>query len=138
MSFIKRITQQEHINYFERLVELGVVEKSKHGEYVHTHIEQNGNDSLTRIEQLDLGDNCIWVVGYPKTGSHFVQKILENLGCNLCIGMEGDGVHIAHNPLENQDYGVKAFELLEKKTKIPSDKPYVLPHTHLPLKVGLV
>ena len=71
-------------------------------------------------------------------GANSRHLTLDVQEAQILLGMEGDGVHIAHNPLENQDYGVKAFELLEKKTKIPSDKPYVLPHTHLPLKVGLV
>ena len=33
----------------------------------------NQEGSLERIKNLKLGPHCVWVVGYPKTGSHFVQ-----------------------------------------------------------------
>ena len=91
---MSKISKSEQKEKFDQLVELGVVTKSRHGEYVHTHIEENDVDTLERLENLDVGENCVWVVGYPKTGSHFVQTILINLGLTQCIGMKENGIHI--------------------------------------------
>merc|ERR1719220_285148 len=133
LSIMKRITEKEHKKYFEKLVEVGVLEKSVDGKFVHVHHEWNKEGSLEKMKNLKVGPNCVWIVGYPKTGSHFVQTILQNIGCKLCIGMKENDIYIEPNPLENQDHGTKAFDLLEKKTKKSFKKPYVLPHTHLPL-----
>ena len=70
---MKRITEEEHLKYFKKLVELGVLEQAENGKFVHVHHEWNKKGSLERIKNLKLGPHCVWVVGYPKTGSHFVQ-----------------------------------------------------------------
>jgi hypothetical protein len=32
------------------------------------------------LQTLKVGENTVLVVGYPKSGSHFLLQILENLG----------------------------------------------------------
>ena len=74
---MKRITEKEHKKYFEKLVEVGVLEKSVDGKFVHVHHEWNKEGSLEKMKNLKVGPNCVWIVGYPKTGSHFVQVRLD-------------------------------------------------------------
>jgi len=88
ITVMSKIDDATHLKLFEKLVDLGVLRKSKHGEFVHVHHEQHGENSLERIQNLQVGPDCVWVVGYPKTGSHFVQTILQNLGCEICAGMK--------------------------------------------------
>ena len=39
-----------------------------------------GEAALENLKNLNVGKNTVLVVGYPKSGSHFLLQILENLG----------------------------------------------------------
>jgi len=123
---------------FEKLVEYGVLEKStSSGDYVHVHAQEHSEDFLDAMEKMNSSGNVVWIVGYPKTGSHFVQGILKNMGCKLSTDVKDEkgGIYIEWNPLENQRFGTKAIKLLENaaKTHEASDVPLIMPHSHLPL-----
>ena len=38
---MKRITEEEHLKYFKKLVDLGVLEQAENGKFVHVHHEWN-------------------------------------------------------------------------------------------------
>ena len=85
---------------------------------------------LDRIENLNAGKHCVWITGYPLTGTHVVQEILRNMDCNMTVDVK----QIDPNPLENQGNGTEALTVLETVTAKAKEEPYAMPQTHVPLK----
>ena len=43
-------------------------------------------EAIEKLKKLKVGENNVMVVGYPKTGSHFVLQILAALGYKRMYG----------------------------------------------------
>ena len=57
------------------------------------------DETLERIKELKVADNCVMIAGYPKSGNHFILQILSSLGYERLYG-ESDGY--GENFLNNQ------------------------------------
>ena len=47
---MKRITEEEHLKYFQKLVDLGVLERAENGKFVHVHHEWNTCDCSPQLK----------------------------------------------------------------------------------------
>lgn len=124
------LSDRDREEFFGILAEKGIVTKSRHGEWVHTCCENNAEGMLEKIEKLKAGKHCVWIVGYPLTGTHVVQEILRNMDCNMTVDVK----NIDPNPIENQGTGTAAIAVLETVTAKAKEEPYAMPQTHVPLK----
>ena len=114
--------------FYSKIAESGLLKKLKNGGYGHIQSEES-------ILNMNVGGNSVYVVGYSKTGTTFIEKILKKMGCNMAAGKKHKDVEVTVNPLECQD--ADAIALIEKEAK-KSSKPFVVPRAHIPLQRGFL
>jgi len=101
------------------------------------YIDDQGKKCYSAMETPEKGEkirnfktqsNAVMVVGYPKTGSHLILSILDELGIERMEQLgEGEKL-VTPFPLEYQP-SVQSFEYMEKHLA-DSSKLLTLPHCH--------
>jgi len=86
------------------------------------------DENLEKLTNFKAGENCVMIAGYPKSGSHFLLQILNELGYARLYG-ETDGLDTV-NPLPFEFQKLGALKTMEKIVNENSEKKFVLNHTH--------
>jgi len=117
------MTSQEKA--LKELIEINFV-KMMDGVPVRSSIDKAAVELLKNEE---WGGNTALIVGYPKTGSHFLLSILHNLGFKRMYGQKDkNGNEVNSEPLEFQSK--EAIHLMAQIAKENPSEKYVINHSH--------